>query len=122
MAVDLPTVVKQLTESSIIAPGKLENFIPPKAQPKNAEELAKELVNSGDLTKFQAQYVLQGKTKALILGNYTILDKIGAGGMGQVFKAVHRRMERIVAIKMLPPATTKDPVALARFQREVKAA
>ena len=45
---------------------------------------------------------LQGRAKALILGNYTILDKIGAGGMGQVFKAEHRRMERIVAIKMLP--------------------
>ena len=39
--------------------------------------------------------------------------------MGQVFKAQHRRMERMVAIKMLPPAMTKDAAALARFQREV---
>ena len=60
--------------------------------------------------------------KSLILGNYTILDKIGAGGMGQVFKAEHRRMHRIVAIKMLPPAVMKDAAAVARFQREVEAA
>jgi serine/threonine protein kinase/Leucine-rich repeat (LRR) protein len=122
MAIGLKEVVKQLTESSIIAQGKLDKFIPPQATPKDAEELAKELVKAGDLTEFQAQHILQGKTKALILGNYTILDKIGAGGMGQVFKAQHRRMQRVVAIKMLPPATTKDPMALARFQREVVAA
>ncbi|MBS0211489.1 MAG: protein kinase [Planctomycetes bacterium] len=80
------------------------------------------MVKSGDLTQFQATQIKAGKAKALILGNYTILDRIGAGGMGQVFKAIHRRMERLVAIKMLPPAMTKDAAALARFQREVKAA
>ena len=42
--------------------------------------------------------------------------------MGQVFKAEHRRMKRVVAIKMLPPAVTKDAAASARFQREVEAA
>ena len=42
--------------------------------------------------------------------------------MGQVFKAEHRRMKRVVAIKMLPPAVTKDAAAVARFQREVEAA
>src|SRR5208283_4330318 len=49
-------------------------------------------------------------------------DRIGAGGMGQVFKAQHRRMDRTVAIKMLPTAMTKDAVAAARFEREVRAA
>ena len=42
--------------------------------------------------------------------------------MGQVFKAEHRRMERIVASQDVPPAMTKDGPALARFQREAKAA
>ncbi len=65
---------------------------------------------------------MQGRAKSLILGNYTILDKIGAGGMGQVFKAEHRRMHRMVAIKMLPKAVVGDAVAAARFQREVEAA
>jgi eukaryotic-like serine/threonine-protein kinase len=65
---------------------------------------------------------LAGKAKALILGAYTILDRIGAGGMGQAFKAQHRKMHRLVAIKMLPPAMMKDAAAIARFEREVTAA
>jgi len=122
MAVSLESVVKQLEDSSIVAAGTLKDFVPPKANPKSVDELVAELVKQNHLTKFQAAQVKAGKVKALILGNYTILDKIGAGGMGQVFKAEHRRLERIVAIKMLPPAVSKDAVALARFQREVKAA
>src|SRR5271168_4454867 len=122
MAVPLETVVKQLEDSGIIAPGKLESFVPPKANPQSVEELVAELVKQNHLTKFQAQHVAAGKTKSMLLGAYTILDKIGAGGMGQVFKALHRRMERVVAIKMLPPSTAKDAAALTRFHREVKAA
>ncbi|HEX4130053.1 MAG TPA: protein kinase [Pirellulales bacterium] len=122
MAAALEQVVKQLADSGIISAGKLENFVPPKANPKDAEELVRELIKQNVLTKFQAQHVLQNKAKALFLGNYTLLDRIGAGGMGQVFKAEHRRMKRLVAIKMLPSAVTKDPAAVARFQREVEAA
>src|SRR3984957_15636907 len=122
MALSLEQIAKQLADSGIIAPGKLENFVPPKANPTSVDELVAELVKNNHLTQFQATQIKAGKAKALILGEYTILDKIGAGGMGQVFKAVHRRMERAVAIKMLPPAMTKDAAALARFQREVVAA
>jgi serine/threonine protein kinase len=56
------------------------------------------------------------------LGNYVILDKLGQGGMGLVLKAEHRRMERLVALKILSPNVIKTPEALQRFQREVKAA
>ncbi len=122
MAVDLETVVKQLTDSGIIAPGKLENFVPPKATPKDGETLLRELHKQGLLTTFQAQQVAANKIRALTLGAYTLIDKIGAGGMGQVFKAQHRKMERIVAIKMLPKAMLEDAAAAARFQREVVAA
>src|SRR5947209_2611040 len=104
MAIPLESFVKQLTDSGIIAPGKLENFLPPITHPKSAEELAAELVKQKHLTRFQAQQIAQGRSKALILGAYTIIDKIGAGGMGQVFKAMHRRMDRTVAIKILPSA------------------
>ncbi len=122
MAVALETFVKHLTDSGIIAPGKLESFLPPKAVPKDAQELARQLVQSKQLTKYQAAEIYQGRARYLILGNYTILDKIGAGGMGQVFKAEHRRMHRIVAIKMLPKAMMKDAATIARFEREVTAA
>ena len=66
----------------------------------------------GKLTKFQAAHVVQGKAKGLVFGEYLVIDKIGAGGMGQVFKARHRRMKRIVAIKVLPPAAVKTPDAV----------
>ena len=59
---------------------------------------------------------------AQVLGNYLLLDKIGAGGMGQVFKARHRRMDRIVALKVLPANLMQDQATIARFEREVKAA
>ena len=122
MPVPLAQFVKRLEESGILAGNTLKNFVPPKADPKDGDELARELVRKKKLTKFQAEEVYRGKGKALVLGNYTILDKIGAGGMGQVFKAEHRRMRRIVAIKMLPVDMTKNPAVVARFEREVMAA
>ena len=74
------------------------------------------------LTLYQARAVYQGKPKGLTLGNYVVLDKIGAGGMGMVFKAEHRRMKRVVAVKVLPLASLGDPQLVKRFHREVEAA
>ena len=92
------------------------------ADGKDAQELATRLVRAQQLTRFQAAQVLAGKARALVLGDYVILDRIGAGGMGQVYKARHRRMNRVVAIKVLPPAALKDAQAVKRFGREVEAA
>ncbi|MCR4412944.1 MAG: serine/threonine protein kinase, partial [Thermoguttaceae bacterium] len=86
------------------------------------QELLAQLVQAGKLTEFQARTVAEGRTASLLLGNYILLDRLGEGGMGQVFKAWHRRMERVVAIKMLPPRATHSSEAVQRFQREVKAA
>src|SRR4029079_19316577 len=118
----LEQFVKQLEDSGILAGDTIQDFIPPKAAPKDAEELARELIRQKKLTKFQAEEVYKGKGKSLVLGNYVLLEKIGAGGMGQVFKARHRRMDRLVAVKLLSAVMTKDQDAIARFEREVKAA
>ncbi len=122
MPVPLEQFVKHLEDSGILAGDTLQDFIPPKAFPKDAEGLVRELVRQKKLTKFQAEEVWRGKGKSLVLGNYLLLEKIGQGGMGAVYKAEHRRMHRIVAIKMLPAALTKDQAAIARFEREVTAA
>jgi hypothetical protein len=54
------------------------------------------------------------------LGPYEILAPIGAGGMGEVYKARDTKLDREVAIKVLPPALARDPERLARFEREAK--
>ncbi|MCA9165486.1 MAG: serine/threonine protein kinase, partial [Planctomycetales bacterium] len=86
------------------------------------QTLARALVKEKKLTAYQAQLVYAGRGKSLSLGKYLVLDKIGEGGMGQVFKARHRTMDRIVAIKLLPPELTDSAEAIARFHREVRAA
>jgi hypothetical protein len=56
------------------------------------------------------------------IGDYAIRELIGSGGMGQVFLAEHTRMQRLVAVKMLPVERMKDEVAVSRFYDEVRAA
>src|ERR1700683_5039782 len=54
------------------------------------------------------------------LGPYEILAPIGAGGMGEVYRAKDTKLDREVAIKVLPAALAEDPERLARFEREAK--
>lgn len=122
MPVPLEQFVKHLEESGVLAGDTLKDFLPPHSEPRDAEELARELVRQKKLTKFQAEEVWRGKGRSLVLGNYVLLEKIGQGGMGAVYKAEHRRMHRIVAVKLLPTSMMRDAATIARFQREVEAA
>jgi serine/threonine protein kinase len=54
------------------------------------------------------------------LGSYEVLAPIGAGGMGEVYRAKDTKLDRDVAIKILPDAVAQDPERLARFEREAK--
>ena len=64
-----------------------------------------------------------GETAAFIgreFGAYTIVDRLGSGGMGDVYRARDRQLDRDVAIKILPPLFTEDPDRLIRFEREAR--
>ncbi len=121
----LAQFVQNLVASGLMSEDQVQTVLdeqPPNQRPQTGDELAELLHRQGRLTRFQVRAVYQGKTRGLVLGNYVVLDKLGRGGMGQVFQARHRRMERVVALKMLPAAMARMPEAVKRFQREAKAA
>src|SRR5262249_52270120 len=88
----------------------------------DAQLFARDLVRQRRLTTYQAVAAYQGKAQTLVFGTYLVLEKLGQGGMGVVFKAVHRRMKRLAALKVIPAAAMNAPEAVKRFRREVEAA
>jgi len=125
MAVSLEEYRRRLVEAGLFSAEELRQFeqaLPPDRRPGDAGDLAAELHRAGRLTRFQAAAVYQGKHRYLVLGEYEILERLGAGGMGQVFKARHRAMDRVVALKILPAERVRSPEAVERFRREVRAA
>ncbi len=125
MALSFDQFLDQLTGSGLLSADDVSSALsalPNDQQPQDGEQLARELVKQKKLTKFQAEQIYGGKGKSLTLGNYVILDKLGQGGMGMVLKAEHKRMKRLVALKVMSPAAVKTPDSLKRFHREVEAA
>ncbi len=90
----------------------------PPAEPTKVAGL---LVRDGLITYFQAEQLLQGKWKRFSIGKYKVLEKLGSGGMGQVFLCEHKLMRRRVAVKVLPTAKAADGASLERFIREARA-
>ncbi|HUY36423.1 MAG TPA: serine/threonine-protein kinase [Pirellulales bacterium] len=81
--------------------------------------LAKDLVGRGWITEWQARQLLSGRY-GFFMGKYKLLERLGGGGMGVVFKAHHSMTDRTVALKVMARSLVKDPAAAARFQREVR--
>jgi serine/threonine protein kinase len=86
----------------------------------SAESIATELVQAGLLTPYQADRVMAGTTQGLVLGNYRILDRLGAGGMGVVFLAEQVFMKRQVAVKVLPLHEDCSTEQVNRFYSEMR--
>jgi serine/threonine protein kinase len=84
--------------------------------------LARELLQRGWLTAYQANQVLQDRGDNLLLGSYVLLERVGAGGMGTVFKARNWKLGRAVALKVIRKERMPGPQAVTRFHREIRAA
>jgi serine/threonine-protein kinase len=88
--------------------------------PLDPVSLAERLVDDEILTVYQARRFLNNKPHGLLVGRYIILDRIGSGSMGRVYKAHHQMMDRIVALKIIAPEIASNEKVVARFQREMK--
>jgi len=116
-------VVELVRKSELVSDDVLANFLTRSGPlPPTAPDTATRMVQSGLLTPFQAKLILQGKYRGFRIGPYKILDRLGAGGMGQVFLAEHTAMRRKVALKVLPHKMAADRVGVERFYREARAA
>lgn len=82
--------------------------------------LAAELLRRGWLSAYQINQLLQGRRHELALGPYVLLERLGEGGAGQVFKARHRRLDRLVALKVIRKELLTDPEVIGRFHREIQ--
>jgi serine/threonine protein kinase len=83
--------------------------------------LLKELVRRGWLTPYQGTQLVHGDPRTLRVGRYHLLDRLGEGGVSQVFKAWDSERERIVALKVIHEELTANPEAVGRFRREIDA-
>ncbi|MEK6258069.1 MAG: SUMF1/EgtB/PvdO family nonheme iron enzyme [Planctomycetota bacterium] len=114
--------VERLVSSSVLDRETVDREITSLVEsPRTAVSLGERLVSRGLLTPFQFSSLLRTQKPGLVLGEYIILSPLGRGGMGAVYRARHRRMDRIVAIKVLPPSAALDPQAASRFSREIRA-
>ncbi len=124
MSISIKELLKNLTESDLLSDKEIRSIhesIGSRPDVKSAESFARELVRQDHLTKLQAAAVLKGKTKNLVFGEYVVLEKVGSGGMGQVFKARHRPTGKLVAVKVLSADAVKNRRLIERFKKEARA-
>jgi putative two-component system response regulator len=88
---------------------------------RDSNALLPKLVEHGLLTEYQCVRLKARKSFGLILGNYRVLERVGAGGMGIVYRGEHVRLRRQVAIKVLAPTLETSPTVLLRFDSEMQA-
>ena len=122
MPVSVAEFMRAAQDSGLLTAEVLAGYVVEEASDTDAAPLAGRLVKDGRLTSFQAKHIYGGKARGLLLGPYVVLDVLGKGGMGHVYKAEHRKMRRVVALKVIAKAALRSPEAVRRFEREVQAA
>jgi serine/threonine protein kinase len=120
---DRDELLQFFRDNSLFTHDEMETKVLPLLAKENTVDgakLARALEKAGLITTYQADAICGGTLDDLRIGNYDVLDRLGAGGMGTVFKARHRRMKRIVALKVMSRNLCADEKAVQRFQREVE--
>jgi serine/threonine protein kinase/formylglycine-generating enzyme required for sulfatase activity len=118
-----PSLLESLSAADLLTAEQLSELARlPEAQDSDSRALARALVRRGRLTRYQINEVAAGRGKSLRIGSYVVLERLGEGGMGQVFKARHQHMDRVVAIKVMRKESLQSADSVRRFYQEIKAA
>jgi serine/threonine-protein kinase len=113
-------LVQSLTQNEILEPEQLQEVVLTlQARYTEPRDLARDLLQRNWLTPYQINQIFQDRGAELVLGDYLLLERLGEGGMGQVFKARGRQEGRVVALKLIRKEQTSNRDTISRFHREI---
>jgi serine/threonine protein kinase len=115
------TLVEAILRHHLLASRQLRDIDRIAREFETAGQLLQELERRDWLTAYQAHYLRSGQAERLVVGSYVLLEPLDSGGMGQVFRARHRLLERAAALKRIHPDHQANPRVAGRFLREVRA-
>jgi formylglycine-generating enzyme required for sulfatase activity/tRNA A-37 threonylcarbamoyl transferase component Bud32 len=115
-------LVDTLRRLHLLDPSQLHELPGLQARFPAPQAVARELVRRGWLTPYQVNQLFRGHGHDLLLGSYVLLEKLGEGGMGAVFKARNWKLGQVVALKLIRKERLANVDAVRRFQREIRAA
>lgn len=117
------SLLSELRSRSILRRDQLEEIETSLTQLlHNPQALARELVSRGWLTPYQINQLFSGRAANLTLGPYVLMERVGAGELGLIFKARHRHLNRVSAVHVVREELLAQPEAVSRFYEEVQAA
>jgi WD40 repeat protein/serine/threonine protein kinase len=113
------TLLDTLRQLQLVSAARLEELTQQSHNFTETRAFAKELVQRGWLTPYQINLLLQERSAELMLGPYLLVERLGEGTRGQVFKARHQKMGRTVALKIIRKELLADSDAVQGFYEEV---
>src|SRR5438105_1813019 len=119
------TFAETLRQHHLLEPGQLAQLEQElSGRSPEPRDLARELLRRGWLTAYQVNQVFLDRAEQLLLGSYVLLERLGEGGMGEVFKARNWKLGHLVALKVIRKdrIDTSEAGAVRRFLREIRLA
>jgi serine/threonine protein kinase/WD40 repeat protein len=118
-----PSFLDNLRASNLLDRAQLQDLARcPEARDPAPAPLARVVLQRGWLTRFQLNTIATGRGAELTVGPYLLLDRLGEGAMGMVYKARHQHMQRVVALKVIRREKLANPESVKRFYQEVQLA